>query len=172
MTFLSIPSLVNKKILGLCCNCRQWWGGIDGETFPVLAKTYFQWKLYFPWKTRLGVIFALNSCGPKAQFNLQFLKLIPYDNEAIPCVPALLWLQGFPGALASPSQRWGWRCCQSVPRHSNLFLQLCCIVVNIWSAVGHGRVTFPDTSTWVVAPRVPECWTCCPLLAEVEHCAD
>lgn len=81
MTFLSIPSLVNKKILGLCCNCREWWGDIDGEAFPVLAKTYFQWKLYFPWKTRLGDIFALSSSGLKAQFSLQFF-------EPNPCVPA------------------------------------------------------------------------------------
>lgn len=58
---------------------------------------------------------------------------------------------GLSGSMASPSQRWGWKCCQSAPWHSSLLLQLCSMVVNIWTAVGHGMLTFPDASTWVVA---------------------
>lgn len=53
-----------------------------------MARTYFQWKLYFPWKTRLGGVFALSSSGPTAQFNLQYFNPLPRDNEVIPCAAA------------------------------------------------------------------------------------
>lgn len=160
MTFLSIPSLVNKKILGLCCNCRERWG--DGEAFPVLAKAYFQWKLYFPWKTRLEGIFALSSSGLTAQFSYSFLS--PFLVLQPPAVST-----GLSRSTASPSQRWGWKCCQSAPWHSNLLLQLCSIVVSSWAAVGHGMLTFPARGG---GTKPLTCWTCCPSLSEVGHHAD
>lgn len=45
-------------------------------------------EIVFPLENKAGGIFALSSSGHKAQFNLQFFKPIPCDNEAIPCVPA------------------------------------------------------------------------------------
>lgn len=159
MTFLSIPSLVNKKILDLCCNCREWWGGIDGETFPVLAKTCFNGNCISPGKQDWGGIFALSSSGHKAQFNSQFFKARSlWQWSDFLCSSHLLWAQGFPGAWphlpkggtgSAVSQLLGTAASSSMV--VNICCGTCCAHLSWSQHTGGGT-------------KSPTGWTCCPSL--------
>lgn len=92
--------------------------------------------------------------GPKPVLIYNFLSPFSVTMKQFLVFQLPAVTTGLSRSMASPSRRWGWKCYQSAPWQSNLFLQLCSIVVNTWTAVGHGTLTFPDTSTLVVAPRV------------------